>query len=454
MSYWFRIITVPLMAVWLVLNWYLTLWNAVANISKAGPVILIKLWSTNSLVKGIVTEQIANLFGEINRSFYTYSLVIGQLSSISDYIYDKYVLKKQISSSSKFKLLPLVSPITTASPLNTASAIPASPIVMKSETSTKTSYPINIAHSKPTTFLKTEISPIKKTVEVVPGKDIKLRLIKRKKRTLPDSYLQAIIAEVNGIMEKDITIAPLLVRLAWHCCATYDIHTKTGGSNGSTMRFLPEITDEGNNGLDKARAILEPIKLKFPRISYADLWTFAGKLAIEYMGGPKIVWKQGRIDYKDTKSVPPNGRLPFGDRGPNHIREKFSRMGFNDKELVLLLGGGHSMGECHPQTSGWDGKWTQNPYKFSNEFFKNLLSQQWKLETTKSGTNKLQYYNQDHSLMMLITDFQLLNDSTFYEYVKYYSENERAFFHDFGVVFSKLLELGITRDEKGVPILT
>jgi len=36
------------------------------------------------------------------------------------------------------------------------------------------------------------------------------------------------------------TIGPALVRLAWHAAGTYDPVSKTGGCNGSTMRFLKE----------------------------------------------------------------------------------------------------------------------------------------------------------------------------------------------------------------------
>jgi catalase (peroxidase I) len=31
--------------------------------------------------------------------------------------------------------------------------------------------------------------------------------------------------------------------------------------------------------------VLEPVKARFPWISYADLWTLAGAVAIEEMGG-------------------------------------------------------------------------------------------------------------------------------------------------------------------------
>lgn len=35
----------------------------------------------------------------------------------------------------------------------------------------------------------------------------------------------------------DGSYGPVLVRLAWHASGTYDKETKTGGSNGATMRM-------------------------------------------------------------------------------------------------------------------------------------------------------------------------------------------------------------------------
>ena len=40
--------------------------------------------------------------------------------------------------------------------------------------------------------------------------------------------------------------------------------------------------------LPSPRALLEPIKAKFPWISYADLYTLAGATAIEAMGGAHL----------------------------------------------------------------------------------------------------------------------------------------------------------------------
>lgn len=48
----------------------------------------------------------------------------------------------------------------------------------------------------------------------------------------------------------DGSLGPVFVRLAWHASGTYDKNTKTGGSDGATMRFNPEKTDGANAGLN------------------------------------------------------------------------------------------------------------------------------------------------------------------------------------------------------------
>lgn len=50
-------------------------------------------------------------------------------------------------------------------------------------------------------------------------------------------------------------------------------------------RFSPEADHGANAGLGIARDLLEPVKKQFPWISYSDLWTLAGVVAIEEMGG-------------------------------------------------------------------------------------------------------------------------------------------------------------------------
>lgn len=90
-----------------------------------------------------------------------------------------------------------------------------------------------------------------------------------------------------------------------------------------------------------ARKALEPVKSKFPEVSYGDLYTYAGVVAVEETGGPKVPFRLGRSDMEDGSTSPPDGRLPDADKGSRvhtiqHIRDIFYRMGFNDNEIVAL----------------------------------------------------------------------------------------------------------------------
>lgn len=53
-------------------------------------------------------------------------------------------------------------------------------------------------------------------------------------------------------------------------------------------RFRPEAEHSANAGLHIARELLEPIKKKYPWLSYSDLWTLAGCVAVEELGGALI----------------------------------------------------------------------------------------------------------------------------------------------------------------------
>lgn len=107
-------------------------------------------------------------------------------------------------------------------------------------------------------------------------------------------------------------------------------------------------------------------------------------------------------------------RLPDGSKGADHIQDIFGRMGFSDKvcyivplllglyasypshfstgtrrdmrcwqeltvtQEIVALSGAHSLGRCHPDRSGFDGPWVVNPTRFSNQYFKLLMTQKWK----------------------------------------------------------------------------
>ena len=276
------------------------------------------------------------------------------------------------------------------------------------------------------------------------------------------------------------SIAGTLIRLAWHTSGTYSAKDKTGGSNGATQRFEPEAGWGANAGLHLARNFVAPLKVKY-NLTYADLYTFAGVVAVESMGGPKINWRSGeernldsptsnlrsvatfmilticvfiylRVGRTDSAvaTTLPNGRLPDPDRGcpvatTGHLRDIFGRMGFTDREIVALSGA-HSVGRCHTDASGYWGPWSNAETAFSNKYFRLLLEEKWTLKRTHEGkpwTGPVQFESLDSKLMMLPSDIALVQDAEFRKYVEMYAKDEALFFKDFSAAFAKLLELGV-----------
>ena len=259
----------------------------------------------------------------------------------------------------------------------------------------------------------------------------------------PADYQKVYDAIAKLLWEKDDyddgSYGPVLLRLAWHASGTYDKETGTGGSNGATMRFAPESDHGANSGLKNARDFLEPVKQQFPWISYGDLWTLGGVCAIQEMQGPTIPWRPGRQD-RDVAHCTPDGRLPDGSKGHNHIRAIFGRMGFNDQEMVALSGA-HAVGRCHTDRSGFEGPWTFSPTVMTNDFFRLLMEEKWGWRTW-NGPKQYQD-STSKSLMMLPSDMALVQDEEFKKHVQRYATDSQVFFQEFSDVIVKLFELGV-----------
>ncbi|CAF1456936.1 unnamed protein product [Didymodactylos carnosus] len=237
---------------------------------------------------------------------------------------------------------------------------------------------------------------------------------------------------------------PPFVRLAWHSCATYSEIDNSGGSNGAYMRLEFPETDPLHGGLDLARKRLEPIKQAFPFISYADLYVLCGVVAISEMGGPKVPFRPGRVDIKfnNLLIVEQKERFPIPDDSMEKMHEKFRRMGFGKKEMVALLGA-HCLGRCYKDRSDFDGPWVDHPTKFTNEFFEELIENEWKASIVpETGKEQFEAYPEGEKLLMLPTDMYLLKDPETNELVEIYAKDQQKSFNDFVKAFGRLLEFG------------
>ncbi|CAM9503270.1 unnamed protein product [Heterosigma akashiwo] len=235
--------------------------------------------------------------------------------------------------------------------------------------------------------------------------------------------VRSIRAKLNN-MYRETPCMPIMVRLAWHDAGTYDAHTDTGGPTAS-IRFAPEKDHGANAGLGWAMDKLEPIKAAHPAISYADLYQLASVVAVEFAGGPSIPFRLGRKDAASPKGCTPDGRLPDAAQGANHQRDIFYRMGFTDKEIVVLSGA-HTLGRAHPDRSGFDGAWTQEPLMFDNTYFQELLKK-----------------TADPTLLKLTSDLCLLEEPSMRRWVEVYAADEARFFADYAAAHQKLSELGV-----------
>jgi len=241
---------------------------------------------------------------------------------------------------------------------------------------------------------------------------------------------------------------PILIRLSWHDAGVFSDGELKGGCPNAAMRFTDggEGTFGANAGLpDVALGVLAPITAKYvpTLISHADLWALAANVAIRLMGGPDIKTRFGRKDAESSQESVESqeGRLPDADKGIDHLRDIFYPKGFDDAAIVALSGA-HTVGRCYLERSGFDGFWTEDPYKFDNSYFKDMLTKQYASETTAKGCP--QHRDAATGTIMLISDLALLTDPAFKTHVERYAEDQNAYFQDFVKAWVKLQENGVS----------
>ncbi|WP_138443162.1 catalase/peroxidase HPI [Sinomonas susongensis] len=188
--------------------------------------------------------------------------------------------------------------------------------------------------------------------------------------------------------------------------------------------------------------------------------------------------------------VNPEG--PQGNPDPlgaaHDIRETFRRMAMNDEETVALIAGGHTFGKTHgavkpenlgpePEaapieqmglgwknfagtgngpytlTSGLEGAWTNEPTKWDNGFYENLMKYDWEVTESPAGAKQFRPTNPEaqntvpdahdpskrHAPMMLTTDVALREDPIYGPISQHYYEHPEELADAFAKAWYKLL---------------
>lgn len=113
-------------------------------------------------------------------------------------------------------------------------------------------------------------------------------------------------------------------------------------------------------------------------LSRSDLLQLGGYAAVEYCGGPSMVFRMGRQDVvseADATVSTEESQIATLDAHRNSLivsRMQSETAGLSSKEFVALMGF-HTVGFMGEGKKGPMSRWTQNPYVFDNDYFKELL---------------------------------------------------------------------------------
>ncbi|ESQ53944.1 hypothetical protein EUTSA_v10025686mg [Eutrema salsugineum] len=229
-------------------------------------------------------------------------------------------------------------------------------------------------------------------------------------------------AEIYQLMQNEIKKvvtkgkAAGVLRLVFHDAGTFELDDNTGGINGS---IAYELERPENTGLKKSLKVLAKAKIKVDEIqpvSWADMISVAGSVAVSICGGPTIPVVLGRLD---STQPDPEDKLPPESLSASGLKECFKRKGFSTQELVALSGA-HTLGS----------KGFGDPTVFDNAYYKILLAKPW------TSASKMT------SMVGLPSDHALVEDDECLRWVKRYAEDQDKFFQDFTNAYTKLVNSG------------
>lgn len=139
--------------------------------------------------------------------------------------------------------------------------------------------------------------------------------------------------------------ARLWIRLFFHDFGTFDVTDGSGGIDGS-IQF--ELDRPENRGLSVTVEDFIENYAKKHGVSLADVIVLGGNMAVRACGGPYIPFFSGRVD---ATSANKPGLLPGANDDITKLVNDFARMGLTPREMVCLVGGGHTVGFVHKENS-------------------------------------------------------------------------------------------------------
>jgi len=193
------------------------------------------------------------------------------------------------------------------------------------------------------------------------------------------------------------------------------------------LRFNSELARANNSQLNQAIKVIKSVQHHGNHItamlSYSDLIQLAGYTAVEYCGGPSMIFRMGRKDMA-TEEEAGNAVAVTRESHENSVQvQKFDMMGLTSEEYVALMGS-YTLGFANDDNKSKQGRWTMNPYVFDNTYFQEVLL----------GRNS-RYLKTD-------ADLNLLNNSENKHWVEAYAQDQNLFFENYARAHIKVSEMG------------
>ncbi len=193
------------------------------------------------------------------------------------------------------------------------------------------------------------------------------------------------------------------------------------------IRFDTELQRARNNQYNIAVQIIKDVKENGNHItemlSYSDLIQLAGYTAVEYCGGPSMIFRMGREDVDTEGEASEALAIKEHDHENSALVTKFNQLNLAPHEFVALMGS-YTLGFASDDNKTRKGRWTMNPYVFDNSYFQEvLLAHNSKYLKTEA-------------------DLNLLNDPETREWVEKYAEDQNLFFENYARAHVKVSEHG------------
>lgn len=102
-------------------------------------------------------------------------------------------------------------------------------------------------------------------------------------------------------------------------------------------------------------------------LSYSDLIQLGGYAAVEYCGGPSMIFRMGRQDVTSEADS-----IQHPTEGLCATAESFGNLKLEPEEYVALMGN-ITIGFVGDEKKGPHTRWCMNPYVFDNTYYQELL---------------------------------------------------------------------------------